>query len=67
MAFIKKVNGDLGTGFKGNLRLSVEQADIAGGFILSRGKVRINAGVDVLIDRLRESMQIELSKELFST
>ncbi|MBL7215414.1 MAG: V-type ATP synthase subunit E [Phycisphaerae bacterium] len=65
--FVKKVNSDLGAGFKGNLRLSDERADIAGGFILSRGKVRINAGSDVLVDRLRESMQIELSQELFST
>ena len=63
--FIKKINRDLGAGFKGNLRLAGERADIAGGFILSRGKVRINASSDVLIDRLRESMQIELANELF--
>ena len=66
-AFIKKINRDLGAGFKGNLRLSEQRADITGGFILSRGKVRINASTDVLIERLRESMQIELSGELFST
>ena len=66
-AFIKKINRELGAGFKGNLHLASEGADIAGGFILSRGKVRINASSDVLIDRLRESMQIELSEELFST
>ncbi len=65
-SFIKDVNRQLGSGFKGNLRLSNERADIAGGFILSRGKVRINAGTDVLIDRLRESMQIELADALFS-
>lgn len=63
--FIKDVNRQLGTGFKGNLRLSSERADISGGFILSRGKVRINAGSDVLIARLRETMQIELIDELF--
>ena len=66
-SFIKKINRELGAGFKGNLRLAGERADIAGGFILSRGKVRINASSDVLIDRLRESMQIGLSEELFST
>ena len=64
-AFVKKVSSDLGAGFKGNLRLSDKRAEIAGGFILSRGKVRINASTDVLIDRLRESMEIELSRELF--
>lgn len=63
-AFVKKVSSDLGAGFKGNLRLSDKRAEIAGGFILSRGKVRINASTDVLIDRLRESMEIELSREL---
>ena len=64
-AFVKKVSSDLGAGFKGNLRFSDKRAEIAGGFILSRGKVRINASTDVLIDRLRESMEIELSRELF--
>ncbi len=64
--FVKKVNRDLGTGFKGNLRLAETRADIAGGFILSRGKVQINASTDVLIDALRESMGIELSQELFA-
>jgi V/A-type H+-transporting ATPase subunit E len=64
-SFISKINGELGSGFKGNLRLSVQRADIAGGFILSRGKVQINASTDVMIDSLRESMEIELSEELF--
>ena len=63
--FINKVNQTLGSGFKGNLRLSAERADIAGGFILSRGKVQVNASTDVMIDALRESMEMELSKELF--
>lgn len=63
--FIKDVNRQLGAGFKGNLRLSDKHADITGGFILSRGKVQINASTDVLIDRLRDSMQIELASELF--
>lgn len=64
--FVKQVNRDLGTGFKGNLRLAERKAEIAGGFILSRGKVQINASTDVLIERLRESMEIDLSKELFA-
>lgn len=65
--FISKVNQTLGSGFKGNLRLSAERADITGGFILSRGKVQVNASTDVLIESLRESMEIELSQELFGT
>jgi len=65
--FIKKVNRELGPGFKGNLLLSAERGDFAGGFILSRGKVQINATADVMIDTLRESMEIELSQDLFGS
>ena len=64
--FIKDVNRQLGAGFKGNLRLSAEKGDFAGGFILARGKVQINACTDVLIDRLRETLDMELSAELFT-
>jgi hypothetical protein len=60
------MNRQLNSGFKGNLRLSSRRADITGGFILSRGKVQINASTDVMIDALRERMEIELSQELFA-
>ena len=63
--FIKQVNRSLGAGFKGNLRLSDKHADIKGGFVLSRGKVRINASVEVLVERLREAMETELAARLF--
>jgi len=63
--FIKRINRELGAGFKGNLRLASERADIPGGFIVSRGKVRMIASTDVLVSRLRESMQVDLAKELF--
>jgi V/A-type H+-transporting ATPase subunit E len=63
--FIKKVNRDLGTGFKGNLRLSPQRADIAGGFLLSRGRVQMNVSTEVLISQVRESMEMELGGELF--
>ena len=65
--FITKVNRELGPGFKGNLKLSSEKGDFSGGFILSRGKVQINATTDVVIDDLYESMQIELSQILFDS
>ena len=64
--FIKQVNRQLGTGFKGNLRLSDRRAPIVGGFILSRGKVRMNASVDVLVGELREAMETELATKLFA-
>ena len=64
--FIKKVNRELGPGFKGNLRLGNKKGDFAGGFVLSRGKVKINVTTDVVIDTLRESMEMELAAELFA-
>jgi V/A-type H+-transporting ATPase subunit E len=64
-SFIGKLNSELGSGFKGNLRLSAQRADISGGFILSRGKVRMNAGTDVLIGSVRDTMETELAQMLF--
>ena len=64
--FVKQVNRQLGTGFKGNLRLSDKRADIKGGFILARGKVQMNADVEVLVGRLRETMETELAAKLFA-
>lgn len=66
-AFIKQVNRQLGTGFKGNLRLSSKRVGIPGGFVLARGKVQMNAGVDVLVGRLRETMETELAAKLFAS
>ncbi len=63
---IKQVNRQLGAGFKGNLRLGDKRAAINGGFILSRGKVQMNASVEVLIGRLREALETELAAELFA-
>lgn len=65
--FIKKVNRDLGTGFKGNLRLSSQRANISGGFLLSRGRVQVNVSSEVLISQAREVMEMELADELFRT
>lgn len=64
--FLKQVNKKLGPGFKGNLRLSEEKADIEGGFILRRGNVQINCSTEVLIDQIRERMEAELVAELFT-
>ncbi len=63
---IKQVNKKLGPGFKGNLRLSGEKADIEGGFLLRRGRVQINGSTDVLIAQVRERMEAELIEDLFT-
>ena len=63
--FIKKVNRELGPGFKGNLRLSNETQDIGAGFILRRGKINNNVSLKVLLDQARKDLEIELAKEVF--
>ncbi|MCE5185559.1 MAG: V-type ATP synthase subunit E [Planctomycetaceae bacterium] len=65
--FVKKVNRDLGTGFKGSLKLSSRRADITGGFLLSHGRVQANVSSEVLIGQARERMEIELANELFGS
>jgi len=63
--FLNRINGELAGQGKGHLRLSPTREDITGGFILSSGKVRINASVDVLVAQLRDAMEMQLTAELF--
>lgn len=63
--FIKKVNRELGPGFKGNLKLSKEKQNLGAGFILKRGKIKTNVSVDVLLDLARKELEIDLAKILF--
>ncbi len=62
---IKQVNRTLGSGFKGNLMLADERADIASGFILRRGRVQVNVSSEVLLSGIREELESELCDELF--
>jgi V/A-type H+-transporting ATPase subunit E len=63
--FIKKINRELGPGFKGNLKLSKERQNLGAGFILTRGKIKTNVSIEVLLDLARKEMEIKLAKELF--
>ena len=63
--FIKKVNRQLGPGYKGNLRLSNERQDLGSGFILKRGKIKTNVSLEVLLSQARKELEIELAKGLF--
>ncbi|HUT29033.1 MAG TPA: V-type ATP synthase subunit E [Sedimentisphaerales bacterium] len=65
--FIKQINRELGPGYKGNLRLSDERRNIGAGFILKRGKIKNNVSLDVLLDRARKGLEIDLAKELFQS
>ncbi len=63
---IKNVNRQLGPGYKGNLRIATDRADIESGFILRRGKIQVNVSTEVLIAQGREALEVELAAELFS-
>jgi V/A-type H+-transporting ATPase subunit E len=63
--FIKKINRELGPGYKGNLRLAKQRQNLGGGFILKRGKIKNNISFDVLLTQARKELEIELAKELF--
>lgn len=62
--FLAKVNSQLGPQ-RGRLRLCPQRGDFEGGFILRRGRVQVNASADVLVDRLRDAMEMELAQMLF--
>ena len=63
--FIGKISQQLGSGRKGNLKLSEERTNIGGGFILKRGKIKNDVSVSVLLAKAREGLEIELAKEIF--
>ena len=65
-SLIKQINKELGSGFKSDLRLAEDRADIDGGFILRRGNIQINASVEVMLAQVKEELETELGQELFS-
>ncbi|MFC1738927.1 V-type ATP synthase subunit E [Planctomycetota bacterium] len=64
--FIKEINRELGTGYKGNLKLSEQRQDIGAGFILKRGQIKNNVSLGVLVEQAKDELEIELAKILFS-
>jgi len=65
-SLLQEVNGKLAASGKGNLRLSEHRQNLAGGFILKRGKIKTNVSIDVLLDRARKELEIELAGRLFA-
>ena len=63
--FIKEINRQLGTGYKGNLKLSEQKENVESGFILKRGNIKNNSSLDVLIGEAQNELEIELAKLLF--
>ena len=60
---VEAVNGRLKA--KGKLKLAAEKEPLPGGFVLKRGQIRTNVSIDVLVDRARNDLIIELAKDLF--
>jgi V/A-type H+-transporting ATPase subunit E len=65
-ALIKKVNRKLGPGYKGNLSLARDRANIDAGFILKRGKIQVNVSIEVLLTEARDKFEMGLAEELFA-
>ena len=63
---VKQINRKLGPGFKGNLRLSNEKADIDGGFVLKRGNIKTNVSIEVLISMVRSELEMDIAEQMFS-
>lgn len=62
---IKDVNRQLGPGYRGNLRMASDRADIGSGFMLRQGKVQVNVSMDVLVAQAREALEMEIIGKLF--
>ncbi|NQT04271.1 MAG: hypothetical protein HQ580_19750 [Planctomycetes bacterium] len=62
---IKEVNRQLSSDRKSKLKLSGQRQDLGAGFILTRGKVKTNVSIEVLLDQARKELEIQLAKELF--
>ncbi len=62
---IDKVNEQLSPDKKGNLKLSEVKEEIGGGFILRRDKIKTNVTFDILLNKARNDLEIELAKQLF--
>ena len=62
---IDRVNQQLSSKKKGDLKLASEKESIGGGFILKKGKIKNNCSLKVLLSQARGELEIELAKQLF--
>lgn len=62
---VDAVNGKLAAGGKGNLKLAAERANLNGGFLLRRGRIKTNVSIDVLLQQARSDLTIDLAKDVF--
>ena len=63
---VEQVNQQLGSDKKGNLKLSEKKENFEAGFMLKRGRIKVNVSLPVLLAQAKEALEIEIAKELFS-
>ena len=64
---VEQVNQQqLGSDKKGKLKLSEKKGNFETGFMLKRGRIKVNVSLPVLLAQAKEALEIEIAKELFS-
>ncbi len=67
LEFMDSLNAELkGKGLKGEIRLLKKEGNFRGGFILERNGIEINNTYEALISSLRDELEFEVAKVLFS-
>ena len=66
-SFIEDINKELKSqGEKGELKLSAAYLPIKGGVVVGSGKIRKNISLEFLLKKIREELEIQISKDLFN-
>ena len=66
-SFIEDINKELKSqGEKGELKLSTAYLPIKGGVVIGSGKIRKNISLEFLLKKIREELEIQISKDLFN-
>jgi len=66
-SFIEDINKELKSkGEKGELKLSTSYLPIKGGVVIGFGKIRKNISLEFLLKKIREELEIQISKDLFN-
>lgn len=63
--FISRINSRIDKKGKGKLKMAGERQNIGAGFVLKRGKIKVNVSIEVLLQQARGKLETELAKELF--
>jgi len=64
-AFVERLNAKLSQNSRGNLKIADSKADIEAGFILQKGRARVNGSLAVLLAAAKEKLETELAAQLF--